>query len=449
MLLVIVGLSSCKKMIEVAPSPRLISSKAVFSNDKTVMSAVGDVYTSMLLATTLFSNNRMSFYCGLSADEIYNTASNTDYDAYAQNTLVRDHPSIQSSIWRPAYVALYKINLILEGLASSPNISAALNKQLTGEMKTLRAWYYFCLVNLFGDVPLILSSEYEVNAIMPRTASGKIYEQIIVDLKDAKNLLRTDYPSVGKARPNKWTATALLSRVYLFQEDWTNAALEASEVITSGAYQLVSDLNKVFLMNSEETLWEVPPPNGLLNTGIGGSYIPSSSTRVPTFAIRPSLLDAFEPNDLRKSAWINKNTVAGKTYYYPFKYKYRTTAAPLSEYNTMIRFDELYLIRAEARIHLEDLDGSRDDIDMIRLRASLSKTPAESKEELLKAVYTERRLELFTEWGHRWLDLKRTGQADLVLNEEKGSQWQSTDGLYPIPYSEILYNPFLTQNPGY
>jgi hypothetical protein len=68
---------------------------------------------------------------------------------------------------------------------------------------------------------------------------------------------------------------------------------------------------------------------------------------------------------------------------------------------------------------------------------------------MLLAIEQERKVELFGEWGHRWFDLKRTGRADAVIGGQKPTTWQSTDVLYPIPQTQRLANPNLTQNPGY
>jgi len=86
---------------------------------------------------------------------------------------------------------------------------------------------------------------------------------------------------------------------------------------------------------------------------------------------------------------------------------------------------------------------------VIRTRAGLPNTTANNQAALIDAVIHERQVELFTEWGHRWLDLKRTNRADAVLGILKGSNWQSTDILYPIPQSEIQNNLNIIQNPGY
>ena len=110
-----------------------------------------------------------------------------------------------------------------------------LANQLTGEAKFMRAFCYFYLVNAFGDVPLITSTNYLVNETMPRAPAMEVYRQIIADLKGAKDLLANDYSySNGeKVRPNKWVAIALLARAYLYTGDWVNAEAEATSVISN------------------------------------------------------------------------------------------------------------------------------------------------------------------------------------------------------------------------
>ena len=140
--------------------------------------------------------------------------------------------------------------------------------------------------------------------------------------------------------------------------------------------------------------------------------------------------------------------MGGKTYSYPYKYKVRN-GFTVTEYNMVERLAEQYLIRAEARAQQNDISGATADLDTIRVRAGLPVLPISlDKATCLLAVEQERRIELFMEWGHRWLDLRRTGRIDAVLGAEK-SNWTSTDSLYPIPFKEIQKNVFLTQNPGY
>ncbi|MNR31887.1 SusD family protein [compost metagenome] len=107
------------------------------------------------------------------------------------------------------------------------------------------------------------------------------------------------------------------------------------------------------------------------------------------------------------------------------------------------------MIRAEARAHLGNVSGAQTDLNKIRRRAGLSDTPADTQSELLAAILKERQVELFTELGHRWFDLKRFGLANEVLGAHK-TAWNSTDILWPLPQSELLLNEnLLPQNPGY
>jgi len=108
----------------------------------------------------------------------------------------------------------------------------------------------------------------------------------------------------------------------------------------------------------------------------------------------------------------------------------------------------MYLIRAEAKTHLNDLPGATDDINMTRLRAGLGKLSVVDITGTINAIMKERQAELFCEWGNRWFDLKRTNAATAVLSPVKPF-WKSTAVLYPVPVTEINTNPNLTQNAGY
>jgi hypothetical protein len=140
------------------------------------------------------------------------------------------------------------------------------------------------------------------------------------------------------------------------------------------------------------------------------------------------------------------------TYYFPFKYKLNKPEDPQSEYLMVLRLAEQYLIRAEARAQQGDLTGARSDLNVIRHRAGLNGTNTSTKETLLTAILKERQVELFTEWGHRWLDLKRTGKVNAVMTmvtPQKGGVWENFKQWYPIPRQDLRLNPNLTQNEGY
>ena len=120
-----------------------------------------------------------------------------------------------------------------------------------------------------------------------------------------------------------------------------------------------------------------------------------------------------------------------------------------NEYSILLRLAEQYLIRAEARLYLGDLDGAKTDLNLIRNRAALPPITTNIEDELKLAIENERRHELFTEQGHRWFDLKRTARANEILGPIKPN-WHNTDILLPIPETELNLNPNLQpQNPGY
>jgi hypothetical protein len=186
-----------------------------------------------------------------------------------------------------------------------------------------------------------------------------------------------------------------------------------------------------------------------MNSTEASVFIPASPGIRPQYAISDGLLNSFEPGDLRRSQWIKATTGGTTTYYYPYKYQVISSPSP-AEYNVVLRLAEQYLIRAEARAWLNNVEGAVADINVIRRRAGLPSLPITiSQDQCLAAVEKERKTELFTEWGHRWIDLKRLGRANDVLSAEKGSVWQSADQLYPIPFSEIDRDPNMVQNPGY
>jgi len=170
-------------------------------------------------------------------------------------------------------------------------------------------------------------------------------------------------------------------------------------------------------------------------------------------SFRSLLFGAYEKGKLH---WIGRTlySVNGTMYFLPGKYKAGPAQiAPngtATEYYMVFRLAEQYLIRAEAYMHQNKLANAVSDINKIRQRAGIPLLSMESSGDgIMKAIIKERRHELFAEWGHRWLDLKRWGLAGQVLAETKGSGWQSTDSLYPIPGAELRSNPSLTQNEGY
>lgn len=352
-------------------------------------------------------------------------------------------------LWDEAYTYIYYANSVLEGLANSDQIRENTAKQLTGEAKFIRAFFHFYLVNLFGDIPYISTTDYLANNVVKRDAVALVYEKIIQDLTDAQALLAEDYSYSGEERvqPNQFAATALLARTYLYTKDWAKAETEASKVIqNTGTYEL-EVLNNVFLKNNSEAIWQLMTVDGHGRTEEASTYIPVPTPRYAV--LTDHFVKSFENGDSRRSNWIDSMIYNEVVYYFPFKYKVSKWDDPITEYTTILRLAEQYLIRAEARAQQGNITGAQADLNMIRNRAGLENTTATDQASLLLAIEHERRIELFTEWGHRWFDLIRTGKAGAVLSGFGTKDWQETDMLYPIPQSEIENNLNITQNPGY
>jgi len=251
-------------------------------------------------------------------------------------------------------------------------------------------------------------------------------------------------------------ATALLARTYLYQKDWVNAEAKATALISSTAdFTLVTDLSKVFLRGSKEAIWQINTAGGTNDnyTILAPTMVPTGSTALTRVTqMRKELFNAFETGDARKTTWVGTMTISGTTVNYDYKYKSIATPTnpALIEDYMLLRLAEQYLVRAEARAQQNKLAGAIDDINAIRARAGLAGISySTSQANTLLAIEQERRVELFGEgYGHRWIDLVRTGRVDAVMTAEKPTTWKTTSSLFPIPSTQLINNPALTPNPS-
>jgi hypothetical protein len=463
----------CKKLIQIDSPINSVNANNVFSLDATAAAVLTDVYTQMSRSALRNGDlTGLSLYAGLSADEMIPANPNNDpFKYYYRNNLTSINPG-GDHFWNKSYQYIFVANSAIEGISNSNTLSPQVKKQLIGEAKFIRAFCYFYLVNLYGGVPLTTTTNYKINANLPRASIDNIYKQIILDLLDAQSLLTENYseadaktntPITDRVRPNKWAAKAMLARVYLFINEWQNAELESSEVIDHSSLFKLNSLDNAFLKNNSEAIWQLQPVNAIVTDNTEEGYIFILPMSGPNDFSNPVYLDdrfveSFEPGDHRKLKWLKSVTINGKVYNYPFKYKLGVRSTELKEYSMVLRLAEQYLIRAEARLHLHNINGTVMDLNVIRTRARENSNiglpnllPTINEEQALNAIAYERRVELFSEWGHRWLDLKRTGKANDVLSALKGSDWQNTAQFYPIPQNELDKNPNLKghQNAGY
>jgi hypothetical protein len=188
---------SCKGFVDIDPPSQLVQTKEIFKTDETVLSAVNGVYAQMRYANLAFANGAMSVYLGLSADELENPGASSVYAPFQDNALLSETATLNATFWTEPYHLIYRTNAIIEGLSESASVTEVAKRQFTGEMLMVRSLCYFYLINLFGDVPLIVNTDYEANVTLPRVSQQEIYERMIDDLEIAISLLSDAYPSGG------------------------------------------------------------------------------------------------------------------------------------------------------------------------------------------------------------------------------------------------------------
>jgi hypothetical protein len=457
-LLLAIMFVACKKLIQIPPPSNEIPQTAVFSDSADIMNAVAGIYNNFGVTgyNPSFLSGSITINTGLAGDELIPASTNQPSDFQFYGNVIPNINTSNEGMWSNAYTCLYQINACLSGITASTAISPALKQQLLGEILVNRALCYFNLVNLYGPVPLVTSTDYKTNQSLPRSPVDSIYNQILADLTGAQTMLTPNYPSAGRARPNVYTADALLAKVYLYNHQWQNADSVAGEIINSGLYSLNTNLNTVYVDGSNEAIWQIltaGSQNG--QTAEASTFVPPATFLVPDYSLTATLIAAFEPGDQREQDWVGSNTVSENdsnvVYYYPYKYKNISTFATPAEDYMVFRLAEIYLIRAEAQAQgaANQIPGAIADLNVIRNRAGLPNyAGGMDQASVLAAIYHERQVELFCEWGNRWFDLRRTGAIDTVLGAEKPG-WTGTDSLFPVPLPELQNNPFLTQNAGY
>lgn len=465
--------TSCQKFIQIDPPPDKITESNIFSNDKTAISVMTGLYTSIVS-----SSADLSEFSGLLADELvlWNDADDERRAYYTNSLEANRSKNTGKQLWITYFNFIFRCNAVLEGVENNNRLSDRVKTQLKGEALFLRSWLNFYLVNLYGEIPIVVSTNPEENRLLPRSSIDAVYKLIIEDLIMSSKLLSADFlngklnaynsGAEERVRPTLWAAKALLARVYLFNKKWSEAELTANEVIAHRDLFSLSDLVSIFHKNNKESIWLLQPIESGWNTSEGRRFnlnaFPQGFSIDKPVYLSDFLLNVFEKGDKRREKFVDSLIIDADTFYFSSKYKEGafnsnvTDITSLTEYTVVFRLSELYLIRAEARTFLGNISAAISDLDSIRKRSSLDEiskiNPNISQMDLVSAILHERQVELFLEWGHRWLDLKRLGRVDDVMKvvaPAKGGQWQLTDQLLPIPFEDLLYNSQLSQNLGY
>lgn len=440
----------CDRFVEIAEPTDQISQTTVFKDKATALAAMADVYANLRSNSVLDGNTQgVHFLTDIYTDELA-TMSNLPggFRSFYDLQVMASNSSVDQ-LWVSSYRNIYAVNNILEGVArSGDHLDEPTRNILNGESKTIRALLHLYLMQIFGEIPYVESTDYQINQRISKNTVPQLYEKITEDLHAAELLLTEQYPNSGRTRLNKSAVQLLLARTYLSKGDFARARDYAQLVIGKPAYQVESELNKVFLKGAKSTIWQFAPIEAGANTIEAGTFI-ILDTPPPYGYLSAQLVNSFEPNDGRVVQWIGSVTGDGVTYHFPYKYKKFEITPVSEEYSIVLRIEEAILISAEAENQLGNTNGALQKLKIIRTRAGLTTPTNASAQEVKNLIIAEKRHEFFTEGGHRFFDLKRWGLLETVMASTKPS-WQNYMKNWPLPQRELLINPNLNpQNNGY
>jgi len=448
---VILLCQSCDGFTDVGLPKSQVTRDVVFKDDELAKSAMAGVYRSLEETGFLSgAQNGAQVVLGTYIDELQSYAVATN-DVSIFYSLTHNASSTKiSNLWSATYTQLYYINSVIEGVENSDQVSLSVKNRLKGEGLFLRAILHLYLTQTFGPVPYVNTTDYELNQNIGKSSVAEIYARCKTDLNGAVSLLPEILPAGNRIYPTKMASYALLARIAYYEKDWDAALQYANLVISNTQYKMESDLNKVFLKDSSSSIWQLLPYSSIYNTYQGNVFI-LNTVPATYVALRQDFVTEFESGDGRKTSWIGqKNDSQNQNYYFPFKYKQYLTSTSSLEYSVIQRVEELYLIRAEAYIFKGQYALAVSDINAVRNRAGLASLVATNDETtLINALIRERRSELFTEFGHRFYDLKHFQKLDQLMTVKKAA-WKPHFAYWPLPEKDLLLNPNLNpQNDGY
>ncbi|HEU5184023.1 MAG TPA: RagB/SusD family nutrient uptake outer membrane protein [Gemmatimonadaceae bacterium] len=448
--------AACDDTLTVEPINEVAADVAIV-DAATARAAVAGAYDALQDdASATYYSGDFAVFSDLSGDDVRHSGTFDTYRQADRNQLAPSNGTIED-IWEQLYVAVTRVNRIIEKLPSVPGLEDDERDDLLGQAYFLRALSYHNLVKLFGGVPLRLTTPASTDeaANIARASVDETYAQIFDDLDQAIALIQETGDVSVATRGAAW---ALLSRVHLFRGNWADVVTAADSAESYG-YDLTPDFGDLFQAEggTEEDIFKIPFTAEEAHflgwyyraKGYGGRYeLAPTCALVNAFdssvnCAASDFMTGWSPSDDRAAFSIDVNTSSNT----PFASKYATGIG--DEDLHVIRFAEVILNRAEAFARLNNLAAAVADYNRTRVRAGLAPhvlgVDVTTQEDVLNAIWQERRLELAFE-GFRWPDLVRTGRAVTVL----GIGDRPHQVLYPIPQAERdVTNPPLDQNPGY
>jgi hypothetical protein len=484
-------LSSCSEDFLNQTDPTKVKVDLFYKNEEQVKQAVSGVYSQIQGLT-----NTAYLFGEFQTDNTTVDLNPSDrggaggWEAFEFSTVNSGNGEI-ANLWNGFYAAMYNCNLTLERMVNATMTDNA-RKEAEGQLKFLRAYMYFHLVQYFGDV-IIVTSTLEIPDPafdLVRSPQADVWAQIEKDLKEAAAALPAKYAAADNGRATKGAALSLLGKSYLTQKKYAEAVTTLKEVTALG-YALnanYADNYATTKKNGIESIFEIQymgdndlgewsnfeyvfAPRVSKGAVTGFPAGSNGGRNVPT----NDIMAAYEKGDLRKDISLRPNFKLDTTTYqvpYVLKYNYPHTIVNRTNSNwPVLRYADVLLMLAES---INEQSGPTAEalgyLNQIRKRAGLADLAIADKVALRTAVLKERRLELAFE-NHRWFDLKRTktpAEWAAFMNAHGAQErakptvargnvpFNTTDYVYteneyffPLPAPQILINPKLTQNPGY
>jgi starch-binding outer membrane protein, SusD/RagB family len=472
-LALVVIVSSCKKsFLELNPISNA-NTNAVFKTKSDFNLAVNAAYAT--LYTIYAPKGPMSFTGELMSDNvtvstlaISGSFTIVDQQAFRDYSIAPNNTGVYN-FWVDFYTSMYQVNIVLDKIVGA-DLDEAYKKQIIAEMNFLRGLYYFNLVQLYGDVPLVTKPIIGEEAYaMKRTPKAEVYNFIVEELKSAAADLAEPGSEPAKGRATKGAAKTLLGKVYLTMGDKANAAQVLKEVVDKydgSTYQLLPGFSSLWgnttaHKNTKESIFEIQYLGGAANpySTYWSAFAPFENFSITKYGggmnmVTDDLYNEYENGDVRRDVSFYTGYEKGGVFV-PIKFnkKWVDLTAPLDGGAEASNNNFMVLRYADVLLMLTEATGDPQYMNRVRARAGLplfgtAGYPSDKYPTIELAVEHERRMELALEF-HRWFDLKRTGRAVPVLSA-KGKAITADKLLLPVPQYALGQNPNLgPQNPGY
>ena len=461
--------ASCQGILDKEPIA-ILDSGSFFQTEEDAVQALNAAYHPLL-----FSSENGNFYWAfaeVTSDEAITGGDGsrpgiTEMDAFTYTPRTEEF----NTFWKLQYEGITQCNLVLDHVQ---DIDMAENRrnQIIGEALFLRSWYYFLLVQVFGDVPLFTTVAPPDQLKVPRTPKAVVFAQIEADCERAAGFLPGQQPADETGRATKGAAYALAAKAFLYEKNWEKTLEYTAKVKALGWYALMPDYEDNFRKNTQnnaESVWEIQHAN--LELGVGNflnQWWASKKYEGYGFAeATEEYVTAFEPDDPRRKFTVAMNNedyfgVVYKNSFSATKYGVRKYLQAKDEVTqkadgdinyAAIRYAEVLLWEAEALAELGRVQEAQAPLEQVRARAraqasdpltALPTVTTNDQQAMRDAVRHERRVELGFEL-HRFFDLVRWGIAAQVLPGFETGKHE----VFPLPQTEIDLNPALTQNSNY